>query len=93
MVGHRSASDLGLTVAAGSGSRSPSRRWILVTMGAAGIGVGLVEIVAGPGLASPPTHVVVVHVVVGWSFVASAIVALARRPHNRVGVLLSLIHI
>lgn len=73
-------------------SASPSasaRSWGLAVIAAIGAAIGGVELVTGLPLPRPPALLVSLHVAVGWSFIGSGIVALARRPRNTAGILLT----
>lgn len=73
-----------------------THEWALVAIGVLGIALGVLELVVGIPLAppwAPPAPLLVVNTLVGWSFVAAAVVAMLRRPDNRVGVLLAAVGI
>jgi len=63
-------------------------RWIPLAVGFGGVALGVVELTVGIPRAEPADHLLLVHVLVGWAFVGSALLALARHPDNRVGKLL-----
>ena len=63
-------------------------RWVPLAVGLAGVALGVVELIVGIPRAEPPDHLLLVHVLVGWAFIGSALLALARHPDNRVGKLL-----
>lgn len=68
------------------------RRWLLPLIGLTGLTLGLSLLTLGiqmQGDRAQPDLLVVLNVVVGWSFLVSAIVALRKRPTNRVGLLLA----
>lgn len=73
-----------------------SNGWLPVGLAALGLAVAAVEAVAAsrnPFGVAPRllTLQVSLHVLVGLAFIASSLVALARRPQNKVGVLLAVV--
>jgi signal transduction histidine kinase len=62
------------------------RYWALTAIAIAGIGVGLLAEHVSIDAHVPENHVL--DVAVGWTYLAAGIVALARRPGNRFGLLL-----
>lgn len=92
MGGHRDEPAASVKVTTRRGEAEGTNRWVLVAIGGLGLLVGVLELVLGVGFPpewSPAPLVIVVHAVVGWLFVGSSVVALARRPRNRVGFLLA----
>lgn len=68
------------------------RRWLLPLIGLMGLALGLLLLTLGirmEGDRARPDLLAVLNVVVGWSFLVSAIVASRKRPTNRVGSLLA----
>jgi signal transduction histidine kinase len=60
-----------------------------VGIGLAGLGLGVLELTIGIPGADPPDHLLLISVLVGWAFVGSSLLALARYPDNSVGRLLA----
>lgn len=92
MGGHRNEPAASVKVATRRGEAEGTQRWVPAAIGGLGLLLGVLDLVLGVGFApewSPAPLVIVVHAVVGWLFVGSAVVALARRPRNRVGFLLA----
>lgn len=75
-------------LAAGLG-RLGGVRWVPPAIGFAGVALGVFELTIGIPRVDPADHVVLVHVLVGWAFVGSALLAIARHPDHRVGRLLA----
>src|SRR5581483_1284216 len=59
-------------------------------LGALGAALGIYAIALESWKPGAVTLPIVVHVAVGWSFVAAGVVALTRRPDNRIGLLMTL---
>ncbi|MGH8926474.1 MAG: histidine kinase [Acidimicrobiia bacterium] len=92
MGGHKDEPAASVKVATRRGEAEGTQRWVPAAIGGLGLLLGVLELVRGVGFApewSPAPLVIVVHAVVGWLFVGSSVVALARRPRNRVGFLLA----
>jgi signal transduction histidine kinase len=90
--GHSYEPPESVKAATGRGEAEGTNRWVLAAIGGLGLFLGVLELVLGVGFPpdwSPAPLVVVVHVVVGWLFVGSSVVALVRRPWSRVGFLLA----
>jgi signal transduction histidine kinase len=60
-----------------------------VGIGLAGLGLGVLELTIGIPRVDPPDHLLLISVLVGWAFVGSSLLALARYPDNSVGRLLA----
>lgn len=63
--------------------------WALILLGGAALALGALVLALGLPLAAPPNSLLIVHVLVGWSFLGSSVVALAKRPRNPVGLLMA----
>ena len=64
-------------------------KWATVGVGLTGLGLGVLELTIGIPRVDPADHVLLIHVLVGWAFVGSSLLALARHPDNSVGRLLA----
>lgn len=64
-------------------------RWAPVGVGLTGLGLGVLELTMGIPQVDPPDYLLLIHVLVGWAFVGSSLLALTRHPDNSVGQLLA----
>src|SRR5262245_49742968 len=61
---------------------------ILVGLAIAGVVVGLVAEYSDTGPLHSPENSLTLDIAVGWTYIACGLVAIARRPHNRIGLLM-----
>lgn len=63
--------------------------WVALSIGIMGLALGVLELTIGIPRADPADHLLLVHVLVGWTFVGSSLLALTQHPGHRVGYLLA----